>query len=452
MLGLLIAAIVTVITGYLIIKKWKPQPVLMLAGIFMMLVAAYVVGKPLLTGKASTGLYTFDAIKFISQLFSTRTAGLGMTIMAAGGFANYMDKIGASKALVRICVKPLQMFNSPYLVLALAFVIGQLLNVFIPSASGLAMLLMVTMYPILRSLGVSKLAAAAVICSCSGLDLGPASGNSNLAAKNTGMDAATYFAVYQIPLGVCVTLVAGAAHMFVQKYFDKKEGLFGAETVDAIEEDKDKAPLVFAILPLLPLAFIMIFSKLCIASIKMDVVTAMLLGVFISMAFQAARTGDIPETLKSIQTFFTGMGNQFANVMTLVIAGEVFARGLTALNAINTMIDGARGAGMGGSGMTIVMTIIIIVCSIVMGSGNAPFFAFAALVPGVAAKVGVSAVSMMLPMQFAAGLARNMSPITGVVVAVCGLADVEPMALVKRTTIPMIIAILVTMVGALILY
>ena len=71
----------------------------------MMLIAAYVVGKPLLVGKASTGLYTFDAVKFMSNLMGTRARGMGMVIMSAGGFAKYMDHIGASKTLVNIGFK-----------------------------------------------------------------------------------------------------------------------------------------------------------------------------------------------------------------------------------------------------------------------------------------------------------------------------------------------------------
>ncbi|MEG1345994.1 MAG: C4-dicarboxylate ABC transporter, partial [Acidaminococcaceae bacterium] len=76
--------------------------------------------------------------------------------------------------------------------------------------------------------------------------------------------------------------------------------------------------------------------------------------------------------------------------------------------------------------------------AIVMGSGNAPFFAFAALTPAVAAKMGVAPVLFLLPMHFAASIARNCSPITAVIVVASGMGGVSPFDLVKRTTIPMI--------------
>ena len=43
-----------------------------------------------------------------------RLPGLGLNIMAIAGFAVYMDRIGASKALVKLCVKPLKAIRSPY--------------------------------------------------------------------------------------------------------------------------------------------------------------------------------------------------------------------------------------------------------------------------------------------------------------------------------------------------
>ena len=71
------------------------------------------------------------------------------------------------------------------------------------------------------------------------------------------------------------------------------------------------------------------------------------------------------------------MGKQLANVITIVIAGEFFAKGLTSTGSIDAMIQGAQTTGFGASGLTLVMIAIIAVCAILMGSGNAPFFAFA---------------------------------------------------------------------------
>lgn len=132
--------------GTLIYKKFNPQTTLLLGGLLMM--AAAIIsntGNPL-PESASSGNAWLDMFTFIKVTTSKTVAGLGLIIMAVGGFAKYMDHIGASRALVNIALKPLGYFKSPYLVMAMGYIIGQLLNIFIPSASGLGLLLMVTLY------------------------------------------------------------------------------------------------------------------------------------------------------------------------------------------------------------------------------------------------------------------------------------------------------------------
>lgn len=77
-----------------------------------------------------------------------------------------------------------------------------------------------------------------------------------------------------------------------------------------------------------------------------------------------------------------------------------------------------------------------------MGSGNASFLSFATLAPTVAAKFGVPAVTMLLPMQLASSIGRSVSPIAAVVIACAGIARVSPFEIVKRTSVPMAGALL----------
>ena len=77
-----------------------------------------------------------------------------------------------------------------------------------------------------------------------------------------------------------------------------------------------------------------------------------------------------------------------------------------------------------------------------MGSGNAAFFSFGPLLPGIATQFGMPAVGMIVPMQLAASMGRATSPIAGVIVAICGVAGVSPMDLAKRNTPPLIIGVI----------
>lgn len=455
MIGVLIALVTTVIVGYFITKKYKPQPVLFLAGMILMACGVALGVGVILSPKDSTGLVFFDMFEFIRKTFSSRAAGLGLNIMAVGGFARYMDHIGASKVLVHIAIKPLRRLKSPYLVLSGSWIIGMLLGLFINSASGLAMLLMVTVFPILISLGVSRLSACAAICTTLCMDWSPGDTGSILSATTAGLDITTYWTQYQVPVALAVMITVAVAHYFTQKWFDgrsaQSEDENGAADIKAVDP-KDLPPKFYALLPTIPLFLILSFSDLWIHWIKMDIVKAMFISLFIAMLVEYLRSRDGKKVFADIQVFFDGLGMQMANVVTLIVAGEVFAKGLVTIGAIDAIINSAQSSGFGASGMILVMVAIIAVSAVVMGSGNAPFFAFAALTPTVAAKMGIAPVLMLMPMHFAASIARSVSPITAVIVVTANLGKVSPFDLVKRTAIPMALALIVMVSASFILF
>lgn len=452
-MGIVISLIVTFWVGYLITKKYKPQPVLFMAGLILMFAAVALGLGQILPQKASTGSVLFDAFEFIKQTFSSRAAGLGLNIMAVGGFARYMDHIGASKALVKLTIRPLMALRAPYLVMAAAWIVGMLLGLAINSASGLAMLLMVTMYPVLVNLGVSRLSATAVIATTLCLDWSPSDTGTILSAQTAGIDPVMYWTNYQIPIAIATMVVVSILHYLTQRWFDAKEGhVVQASNTITTEKDETLPPMFYAILPVLPLSLILIFSNLWISWIKMDIIKAMFIGVAVGMIFEYVRHRDGKKVLNDIQSFFDGLGMQMANVITLIVAGETFAKGLTTIGTIDTIIQSAQTSGFGAAGMILVMVGIIAVSSIVMGSGNAPFFAFAALTPTVATKMGVAPVLMLLPMHFAASIARSVSPITAVIVVASSMGGVSPFDLVRRTAIPMAGAMIVNVVGTFVFF
>lgn len=444
MLGLSIAILVTICVAYMVLNKKKAQTVLFLGG-FILLACAVLMGHPILDDKKSTGFVWFDIFKFVENTFSTRAAGIGLLIMSVGGFAKYMDHIGASRVLVKLTAQPLSLVKSPYVLLAASYVVGQLLNIVIPSAAGLCVLLMATMYPVLTSLGVSRLSTAAVIATTPCLDLGPASGTAVFAAKTAGLEVTDYFVGQQIPIAVITIIAIAVAHFFVQRYFDGKSASDADDVQTAIvDKEEYTPPAIYAILPVIPIGLVLVFSKLGIASIKMPVVTAMLMSIATAMVFELIRTRDVKKVFGSIQVFFDGMGKIFATVITLIVAGETFAYGLMKIGAIDMIIKGAESTGFGAVGIMLVMTLVVAAAAVVMGSGNAPFYSFGALVPDIAAKLGVSSVAMITSMQFASSIARSASPITAAVVAVAGIANVSPVDVVKRTAIPMAVALIVS--------
>ena len=453
MLSFLIGLGVTVIVAWLIIKKYQPHTVLLLAGLLLLALTLVVAPESsILFKKAkSTGLSLFDIFDYVRGSLAYRAAGLGLIIMTAGGFAKYMDHIGATDAMVDVCIRPLKLLNAPYVVLALGYAVGQFLNIFIPSAAGLAMLLLVTFFPTLVRLGVSRAAAAAMIGTTAVLDLGPASGASNLAARTAELDVVIYFAQHQLPIGLAAIAVITVLTYVSGRYFDGKDGhVVAMEAVDTpiVEETvNSKVPAFYALLPMVPLTLILIFSKLLVSSVKLHVVTAMLVGALLGLLCEAIRHRKGHLVSKGFMAFFDGMGHMFARIVSLIVCAEVFAAGLRTIGTVDFLINTAQGAGLGVTAMTVVMCAMVTFIAVITGSGNAAFFSFGHLAPNIAASFGASSVAMLLPMQLTAGLARSMSPVAGVIIAVSDAGQCSPFEIVRRTALPVIGGILVVLIG-----
>lgn len=440
------------LAAYLVIKRYYAPWALLMVGILLLICVTLISGDPLVTGKKATHSAVFDIVQVFTNLLQSRAAGIGMNIICVGGFAYYMDKIGATKALVRICIKPLSYVHAPYLLLGFAYLVGQLLNVFIPSAVGLGMLLMVTIYPLLVAVGVSRLSAATVVATASCLDLGPASGNSLLAAEISNLHVMEFFIQSQLPVGVMAAVVIAAGHVLLGKFFDKRDLASGRLTVDDFKLRTEVKQEGAAAQPDAPVVLLFVFSKLVYAGVRLEVVTAILSCAFIAFIVDLLTVRSLRACTDRTKAMFNGMGKIFSSTVLLIVCAEVFAEGLKRSGGIDTILQSvAQMQGAGGVTMLLVMFLIMALAAFVTGSGNAAFFAFSPLLPQAAGSVGWATVTMAVPVQLASGIARSMSPIAGVVMAVSGIAEVSPFELVRRTIPVMAGGLVATFIASLLI-
>lgn len=445
--GSLIAIFIIIIVAKLLISKYNAQAVLLFSGLFMLLLA-FLLGFELPVLEKPTGSGFLDIFEYIKIAFSETNANVGLLIMAIGGFVAFIEKNGASDALVYLALKPLSLMKKyPYILASLVIPIGQFLFICIPSAAGLSLLLMASMFPIMVNLGVSKLSAASVITATTAFGVGPASVITARSVKILDTTAVSHFFNNQISLMIPLTITLMVTFFYVNKYFDKKEK---AEIAPIEEKEIElKVPVYYAILPVLPLIILLVFSEIFSFfenPIHIDTTTVMIICVFIGLLMDLIRTRSVKLVFESIQIFFNGMGDIFKSVVTLIIAAEMFSKGLISLLFIDGLITSSQSVGLGGIGISIVMSVMIFFASVLMGSGNAAFFAFGPLVPKISSQVGVSSTSMILPMEFSASMGRTVSPISGVLIASANIAKVSPFDIAKRNAIPFGIAFLVMII------
>lgn len=451
-IGAIIAVLFIALTAYGLYKKLNPQGVLLIVGLLMM-TGGLALGLDKLTLAEPTGTVVFDLFKTIRETFSSNVARVGLMIMTIGGYVAYMKQIKASDALVYVSMKPLSLVKKyPYVAACIMVPIGQMLFIATPSAAGLGLLLSVSIFPVLVNLGVSRLTAASVICACTVFDMGPGSANTAKAAELVEMTNVYYFIEHQLPMAIVLTAVMMVLYYFSSKYFDKrdmKKGRPGSEKTVLEENFKANAPLVYALLPILPLALLIIFSKyvhLFDPPIDLDTTTAMFISLMVGMIFEAVRTRSFKAVFAGLKSFWDGMGKMFTNVITLIVAAEVFAKGLISLGFIEALVQGSTHIGLSGAFIGILITIMIFLAAMLMGSGNASFFSFGPLIPGIASQLNMSPAHMILPMQLSSSMGRATSPIAGVVIAIADIAGVSPIDLAKRNLIPLAGVLIVMLV------
>ena len=451
-MNILICLIIIAITGILLMKRYQPQPILIGMGILMMFIAYE--GNwihAILDESQTTGILAFDAMDIVRITTSENVVSLGLMIMTCAGYAKYMEHIGAGTRLAHTFIKPLYRLNRPYIVLALMFLLNMGLSICVPNPLSLALLMMVTIYPVLLRLGVSPVGAAAVIATGHLMDVGPGAVSTLLIAKTLNIPVPNYFVGYQLRLYFLVAVVTAVAHFLWQRYRDCLDGPMGAGVCESIPE-APIGPKIYMIFPLLPLCFILGFSQYGLPGVKINVTLAMMLAFGIALLAELIRHRNLRTVLKSTTVFFEGMGNQFSFAVTLIIGGQVFAQGLVSLGLIDSLVSALQTLSLNSVGLTSVMGGGMLGLSMVTGSNVAPLFTVVPLVPDIVSNLGLDPITTMLGMQNGASLGLFLSPISPVMVGVAGVAHIKSVDLLKRTSVPVLVALITSCVGIWILY
>lgn len=454
MLYLLIALISFAAVMYLIIKKVNAAAAIFFVGVLLLMIAA-ISGKaePSVEIKPSGNSF-YDELLVIEALFKSRFSGIGMAIMVLFGFVSYMRTIGADAKAVVLLSAPLQKMRGSYWMVPIGFTIGTALSLIVPSASALSLLLVATLLPALVAAGLTPLTVAATP-----LEAGLIQG-----ADLVGMPISEY--VYgNVAKATIPTLVITAfVHMAWQHHCDKvdaRKSAFPTSDTPSIQHDTSAVddalrraaglPAYYALLPLLPLLLILVTAVLHRAdllSFEAGILPVTIVSLFISLIIEAVRHRSLMNALETVKLFFKGMGEGAAGVVALLVAAAVLVEGVTQLGVIDMLINATEGS----SGAAVIIILAFVASTALMsaltGSGTAPYFAFSEVVPSLAAQTGVLPVQMLTAIWGTSNLMRQVSPVNAAVIIVSTAINVSPIKLVKRTSVPMIVATILNVVFA----
>ena len=66
--------------------------------------------------------------------------------------------------------------------------------------------------------------------------------------------------------------------------------------------------------------------------------------------------------------------------------------------------------------------------------------------PSFAESVGISAISLAIPMQFVSHLVKSISPVSPTVIIISSMMNVSPVRLIKRTIVPVLVGMVLSIV------
>ncbi|WP_321148865.1 C4-dicarboxylate transporter DcuC [Aeromonas jandaei] len=452
MLEIIVSTLILVICGYLIAKNYDAKIVLFGAGLLLMF-AAVGLGHPLLPVAQSSGLSWLDPFVQIKQIFISQMGNVGLTIMVLFGFSGYMSHIGANDVTVMLLTRPLSRIRSPYLLVPVIFLLGNLLSLVVPSAASLAVLLMATLYPVLKASNMSSLTAGAVIATTATIMPSPLGADNVLAAQKLGIPLVEYIVSYHAPISLPTLALMAVVHYFWQKAMDKREQARGGleEKEESLTVPTGLPPAYYGLFPVLPLVLVLLFG-ICFTHISLGLVEITFVCLLLTIGVELLRKGNIKETSKEFAIFFTGMGTGLAQVVSLIVAASMLVEGLKAIGIIDTLVDSVKHIDGVGSILMFFFSGTAALIGFISGSGLAVFYSFINIIPEITEKVGVNSVAVALPMQLTANLIRSMSPVAAVIIVIASITGSNPIEIIKRTSVPIISGIICCMTLSYLLF
>ncbi len=413
MLWIVAGLTIVAATFWLIIKNYETRLVLALSGALMAILGGNLMGA---------------VNEFVKQFVN---GGLVPTICTVLGFSYVMTYTKCSDHLVAMMTNILK--RVPIVILPGTVIVTFFLNVALPSAAGVAAAVGALLIPMLLALKVKPgMAASAVYLGTWGSVISPGLMFNPQIAGMAKVDVMTVIATTtpSVLIGLAVAAVALTAIAVAMK-----EGVGSDKSTAELESSQAiKVNFIYALVPILPLALLVISSKQVGLIPYMSVPQAMLLGTVVGFAITRCNLGE------GSKKFFRGTGDGFCDVVGLMAAAAMFCAGMDAIGLTGALVklmkESQAAAKFAAAAGPFAM-------AAVSGSGNAAALAFNGAVVPHAADFGYGIVELGSVAQIAAGLGRTMSPVAAAAIICAKLAGVNPIEIAKRNAVPTIAATIV---------
>jgi DcuC family C4-dicarboxylate transporter len=300
---------------------------------------------------------------------------------------------------------------------------------------------------------MGKLSILSIIVACTLLDLGINSPNTIRAAGLLGMEVVEYTR-YQLQVMVPILIVIALVYYFFIRWDTRRQPAALKASEEPVFDWNHDAPLYYALLPVLPLLLSVIFSAslpLVHERFYLSLNGALILSFLVAGLLDAVRTRSFKKSLSSMSVFWRGMGNGLTTIVVLIVAADIFAQGLLQMGVIDSMVSLAQSVKIGRVGITVMLSALTMFSTVITGSSTATFAAYGQIIPDVAFQFGADPLQLMLSVQLLTGIARALTPISIVMIAVAESVDVPPFKLLRFHVVPVCLIAVLTLLILLVI-
>lgn len=422
----------------IVAKKYYVATSFVVVGFAALLLTTLITGvSPM--GDATSGSNLIDVFEVISKAVTTSLGTTGLVIMTVMGYVGYMTHIKASELFSVLVAKPLRKTKRPDILIVATFVLTVVVKLAIPSSSSEITLLLVTVFPVLIAVGISKETAAAAFMVSAAIVWGPSNTLALTAFNGAGLEDISipvYFMTKEVLPVVVMTLGTSLVFVAVNRYFDKKEGV--AADRGNLPELKDAKELglpgFYAIFPVLPVILVILFSPIVQKHVTISVVAANFASFLLVMVVELIRKRNVRQAFDDSKALFDGMGKAFVSVVSILIGVNVFSSAINAIGGLKILAHMFASIGGGNMilaviGSTAAFALVAIGSSI---SGTLPLFS--SLYAGFAS--GDELINMTRMLIFGGALGSAVNPIAPTTMIISGSCDVPVTTIIRRSVVP----------------
>lgn len=425
-----------IVLAYAIFKNINITMAMLSVGTVAVLILTYVTGESMM-GENTTGSLLFDCFEFVVDTAKSTVSGQGLIVMSVMGYVDYMKSLKATEAFTLTLAKPFQKSKLKFAPVAGTVIITFLLQLVVTSNAGKASLALAILYPVMLASGASTATAATAIVLGQAFTYGPGCGMTYtvFSAGNIDYSVPQFFLTKELPIFIPSLIVTIVVFYFTSRYFDRKEQVSYDSSAATMSFETLGIPRWYAVLPIIPLVFIILFSGLFFSE-TISVAAANFMGLFIVLIIMLLTCKDKRAVFDNTKHFFQGMAESFGAVVTVMFAATLFANAISNVGGLTVIFSAFANAGIGIKPITIIGSLLAFAFITVSGSQPGNMALFGGLFGDIARSSGANAIDMCSTLLPVGCYSMAVSPVAGSNIMVSRITGVSITQIVKRTAIP----------------